>query len=173
LFGVLAYTWRNFRQSDREDWNNLAAAHPVIDKFGGIITLTGYAFFIRVQMGYGYQFFGLLEASDYDQVLAGILSVNFDEVITNVATLEVVINDSSGDYILHAGIMPALDTSVQVYQKSLSKFKQVRFVGDTATINWGIHELNLSKNGGVAVGFWLSHRNGWIGRPQNAWHQFA
>lgn len=173
LFGVLAYTWRNFRESDREDWNNIAMAHPVIDKFGGYITLTGYAYFMRVQMGYGYQFFGLLEASDYNQVLAGILSIDFDEVVTDIATLEIVIDDSSGDYVLHAGIMPALDTSVQVYQKSLSNFKQVQFIGDTAKIDWEKHELNLTKNGGVAVGLWLSHKYGWIGRLQKAWHQFT
>jgi hypothetical protein len=173
LFGVLAYAWRIFPDSEREDWNNIAIAHPVIDRFGGYITLTGYAYFMRVQMGYGYQFFGLLPAADYNQKLAGILSVNFDEVVTNIATLKVIIDDGSGEFVLHAGIMPAIDKSVQVYQKSLSRFKQVQFVGDTAAIDWDKRELNLSKNGGVSVGFWLSHKNGWIGRPQWAWHQFA
>lgn len=172
LFGYLSFLWRQMRESDRYKWNEIAAENPQLDRFGNEIFLSGYAYYIKVQMGYGYKFFGLLDADDYQLVPTTVSSVQFQEAATDLLQLKITIADVSSDYVLHAGLVPAFDTLVKAFKKKISVCRSVQFSSGEAAIEWSKSLSPKSNNGGVAVVYWISHKYGWISTDFTAWYQW-
>ena len=172
LFGHLSFVWRNMTETERYRWDGIAAENPQTDRFGNEIFLSGYAYFIKVHMGYGYKFFGTLDGDDYQLSPTTVVKTLFEEDTHDVLMLDVTIADLSGDYILHAGLFPANDSLVKPFKKKISACQTTQFSADRAVIYWDKAFSPKSNNGGVAVVYWLSHKFGWISTEFTAWYQW-
>lgn len=172
LFGYISSMWRNIDEIDRNRWNEIAAENPQTDRFGNEIFLSGYAYFIKVQMGYSFKQFGLLLPNNYQLVPTTVTKTLFEEDTHDVLMLDVTIADVSDDYILHAGLMPAFDTNVKAFKKKTSACQTTKFSSGRALIYWDRGFSPKSNNGGVAVVYWLSHALGWISTEFTAWYKW-
>ena len=172
IFGYLSASWRNIDEIDRYRWNEIAAENPQTDRFGNEIFLSGYAYFIKVQMGYSYKHFGLLHPNDYQLVPTTVTKTLFEEDTHDVLMLDVTIADVSDDYILHAGLVPASDSLVKPFKKKISACQTTKFASGRTLMYWDKGFSPKSNNGGVAVVYWLSHALGWISPEFTAWYQW-
>lgn len=172
LFGYLSSIWRKMQESDRYEWNDIAVKNPQKDRFGNEIFLSGYAYYMKVQMGLGFKYFGLLYPDDYQLVPTTVVSSLFTEAATDLLQLKVTIADSSEDYVLHAGLVAASDTLVKAFKKKISVSQITKFSNGEAAIEWPKDLSPKSNNGGVAVVYWISHRYGWISTDFTAWYKW-
>lgn len=172
LFGSVSAIWRGMLESERYQWNEIAAENPQTDRFGNEIFLSGYAYFVKVHMGYGFQYFGILDGDDYQLVPTTVSSAQFEEAATDILQLKITIAAASSDYVLHAGLVPALDSLVKPFKKKISACQTIQFDKGEAALEWDKAFSPKSNNGGVAVVYWLSHRFGWISTEFTAWYQW-
>ena len=123
-------------------------------------------------MGYGFQYFGILDGDDYQLVPTTVSSAQFEEAATDILQLKITIAAASSDYVLHAGLVPALDSLVKPFKKKISACQTIQFDKGEAALEWDKAFSPKSNNGGVAVVYWLSHRFGWISTEFTAWYQW-
>ena len=173
LLGHLSFLWRNMLESDRYQWNEIAAENPQTDRFGNEIFLSGYAYFIKIHMGYGFKYFGLLDGDDYQLVPTTISSAQFMESAIDILQLKVIIADLNEDYVLHAGLVPAIDSLVKPFKKKISACQTIQFDKGEAALEWDKAFSPKSNNGGVAVVYWISHKFGWISTEFTDWYQWT
>lgn len=80
IFASIAFAWNLLDPLDKEQWQLYANANPQTDRFGNPITLSGYAYFMKIQNFTHSVDFGFVNTPDYDNRVDTITSLSVSQL---------------------------------------------------------------------------------------------